>query len=299
MTEMFRFKVLSFGLACALSLAACEDEGTDPGSDAGAETFIVTFAARMGATPFACGTAYPLGSAGSLAQLQDYRLFLSNPRAVGADGVERALGFVPDGKWQDAQVALLDFENGTGACSELGTAETNAQLRLAGALRPGDALRLTLGVPEAVNHADVGLAPAPLNLGAMFWSWQSGYKFMRVDLSTATADPAVAGSWLIHLGSTGCASAAQTVPPATACARPNRVEVTLPTFDPLTKTVVVDLAAMLATSNVAANTPGTAPGCMSGADDPECQALLPALGLDPTTGLCVNGCAQQKLFRLE
>lgn len=283
----------ALGLCLAVALAACGgDEGTIQ---------TLQFSARIGAQPFACGTTYALGSAATSAQVEDFRLFVSQLRAVDAAGKELPLPLVPDGLWQDENVALLDFENGAGPCSELGTALTNTAVTVKGQIPDGAALRFTLGVPAPVAHQNVGLAPPPLNLGAMFWSWQAGYKFMRVDFSTPATDPAVAASnqWLIHLGSTGCQSEAQSVAPAVACALSNRVEVTLPAFKPAQNTIVVDLAALLANIDVQVNTPGTAPGCMSGAADPECQALFTNLGLEASTGQCVNGCAAQKLFRLE
>ncbi len=281
-----------------LAFAACGGENANAPSEGPTQT--LQFAARMGALPFACGTSYALGSAATMVQLEDYRLFVSQLRSVDAAGKEVPLPLVPAGLWQDDNVALLDFENGAGPCSELGTKLTNTAVTVKGQISAGSALRFTLGVPAPVAHQNVGLAPPPLNLGAMFWSWQAGYKFMRVDFSTPSTDAAAASNqWLIHLGSTGCQSAAQTVAPAVACALSNRVEVTLPAYDPLQNMIVVDLAAVLANIDLQVNTPGTAPGCMSGATDPECQALFANLGLEASTGQCVNGCAAQKLFRLE
>src|SRR5690606_39726454 len=65
----------------------------------------------------------------------------------------------------------------------------------------------------ALNHLDASTAPSPLNFTAMFWSWQSGYKFLRVD----TADD----TFRVHLGSTGCSSPGPSRPP-TSCSAPNR-----------------------------------------------------------------------------
>ncbi|MCG5053838.1 MAG: metallo-mystery pair system four-Cys motif protein [Myxococcales bacterium] len=281
-------------LAGGLLLAACGDEAED------ATPLAITFTPRVGAQPFACGTSYPgLGSAASSVSFADFRLFVSDVEAVDTAGALHPLALVPDGKWQNEHTALLDFENAVGACGELGTTETNGTLNVTGNVKNMTKLRFTLGVPEAQNHQNVGLAPAPLSLGAMFWSWQGGYKFLRLDFASEAPGAAAPTPFLVHLGSTGCQSASQTEAPATACGRPNRVTVELTGFDPARPQVVVDVATLLAGSNLGVNTPNTAPGCMSAPDDPECLALMPNLGLDVATGQCVSGCAAQKLFRIE
>lgn len=277
--------------ASVLTLAAC-------GSDEA--PVQVLFAARVGAAPFACGTPYPgIGTTGASISVEDFRMFISNVRTLDAAGVEHAVKLTPDQKWQSESVALLDFENATGLCGELGTPEVNASIRGVSDGATITGLRFSLGVPASEAHQNVGLAKAPLNLGAMFWGWQAGYKFLRVDFQSTGVEPAAtATQWLIHLGSTGCQSEAPTVAPTTACARSNRAEVTLLGWNPA-KTVVVDLAALLSTANVLANTPSTAPGCMSDPNDPECQQVLPALGLEPATGQCAGACAGQRFFRVE
>lgn len=278
-------------IALLLALAGCESADDEV-------PLQVTFAARVGAAPFACGTVYPgVGTTGANVSVEDFRLFVSNVRTLDAAGREHPVKLLPDKKWQSETVALLDFENATGPCGELGTADLNSLVR--GMARGDDiaGLRFSLGVPPGEAHQNVGLAKAPLNLGAMFWGWQAGYKFMRVDFTSTDAQGA-ATPWLIHIGSTGCQSEAPTVAPTTTCARSNRAEVTLLGWNP-SKTVVVDLAALLSTANVLANTQATAPGCMSDASDPECQQVLGGLGLDPLTGQCAGACAGQKFFRVE
>lgn len=280
------------GAFVCIAAPACDDAEQVP--------VQVNFAARVGATPFACGSTYPgVGTSAANVAVEDFRMFVSNLRTVDKAGKEHPLALVADGKWQSSTVALLDFENAAGPCGELGTVDTNAKIVANGDGSDIAALKFTVGVPVAEAHQNVGLAPAPLSLGAMFWGWQAGYKFLRVDFSSRGADPAAAATqWLIHLGSTGCQSAASSVAPTTACARSNRAEVTLVGWQP-NKTVVVDLASLLAAVDVSTNTPATAPGCMSDAEDPECKALLPNFGLDAATGLCANGCSGQKFFRVE
>lgn len=211
------------------------------------------------------------------------------------------------------------------------------------------AVTFDLGVPFALNHADVASAPSPLNVKAMWWSWQGGYKFVRVDMKTdapaaggampgmggasaapsagmampsaapsaGMAMPSAAGSpaaaagghggggammnptvWLLHLGSTDCASADAAKSPSAECGKPNRPTVRLDGFTPGQSTIVADLAALLQPVPLDKNTL-MPPGCMSGADDPDCAPLFPSFGLNLAAGTCPDGnCGGQQFFRL-
>lgn len=258
-----------------------------------AEPVTLRFQPLLGGQPFACGHApAALGAAATPVQVSDFRLYLHDVALLAADGraVPVALEETP---WQHRGVALLDFEDGTGPCANAGNRPVNAALR--GTAPAGDyvGLRFTLGVPEALNHADATLAPSPLNLTAMFWNWQNGYRFLKLDLVAAGEAPAAhgRGGFALHLGSTQCAAEAPTRP-GRDCRNPNRLVVELRGFDPRREAVVVDPAPVLAGADLSRNTPNTPPGCMSFPNDPECRALLPALGL-PYDGLPAGA---QRLF---
>ena len=153
-------------------------------------------------------------------------------------------------------------------------------------------MRFTLGVPFKLNHVDPTTAPAPLSSTAMFWTWQGGYKFLKVDMASAGTTAVhghgaahgaghgggAASGFSVHLGSTMCASPSKTAAP-TACANPNRLTVSLPQFDLSKHTIVADIGAVLAGANVDVNTPGTSPGCMSFLKDADCPPIMAALGL--------------------
>jgi uncharacterized repeat protein (TIGR04052 family) len=193
-----------------------------------------------------------------------------------------------DGMWQLDNLALLDFEDGSGPCRN-GTAGTNTEVR--GSVPAGryTGLRFTLGVPFARNHGDPTTAPAPLNLTALFWNWQGGYKFVKFDTASSGLNGAhamagaghgggAASGFSVHLGSTVCASAARTEAPS-SCQNPNRVTVQFERFDAATQTVVADIGAVLADANVDVNAPRTSPGCMSFPNDADCPPVMGALGL--------------------
>lgn len=265
-----------------------------PATAAETEPVTIRFKAAVGNQPFACGRSYDgIGTAGSRITPSDFRFYVSEIALIDAGGRAVPMALDQDGRWQHQSVALLDFENKTGPCAN-GTAETREIVT--GTVPAGryDGLRFTLGVPFALNHADATIAPSPLNLTSLFWSWQGGYKFLRVDFTSAvkpaeSSDPAASGQghhapadggqgFVIHLGSTGCGSAGPMRPPA-SCDHPNRPLIEFAHFDPPANVVVADLKALLAGTDVDANRPGTQAGCMSDPDDSNCAAIMWRLGL--------------------
>lgn len=265
------------------------------GPAAADQPVTVRFAAEMAGNAFTCAQAYEgIGSTGSTVEVADYRLFVTNARLLAAGGEEVPIALDQDGIWQFDNVALLDFEDGSGTCVN-GTPPMNTTLR--GSVPAGDyvGLAFDIGVPFELNHRDPTLAASPLNLTAMFWNWQGGYKFVKLDLATAgqpieavqtagdhagqAADKPRARGWSLHLGSTGCASESRTTPPVAACANPNLVAIRFERFDPATNLVVIDPAPVLAQANVDHNTPETSPGCMSFLNDDDCVPVMSRLGL--------------------
>jgi hypothetical protein len=68
-------------------------------------------------------------------------------------------------------------------------------------------------------------------------------------------------------------------------------------FNPNLHKIVIDVQALLAGNDVTVNTPGTASGCMSALDDPECGPMFNALKIAQATGLPINGGAGQLVFK--
>jgi len=253
------------------------------------QAVTLTFAGVVGSEPAACGVSYDLG--GVTAELADARLFVSEV-ALRVDG-EWSPVTLDDTDWQQADLALLDFEDGTAGCADSGTAETNDTLT--GAVAEGstiDGIRLSVGIPFASNHLDSATAPAPLNTPGMFWTWQAGYKFVRIDWMVEGAE-----RWNVHLGSTGCVSDAPTKAPAEACSAPNRAIVEL-NVDPTAEAVTIDLAELVAGADLAFNVVDSPPGCMSSpTEGDDCEPVFANLGLDFATGECVSDCTDQGVFR--
>lgn len=299
---------------------------------------VVKFALRAGKDDVTCGKDYTnlgLRQAKKIVktQIADARLYLSNIRLIGADGKEVALQVKADGKWQSKDVALLDFEDGKALCKDSGTSDTRNIIE--GTLPAGkyNGIAFQLGVPFELNHADVAVSQAPLNIQALWWNWQGGYKFARIDLRTDA--PAPNNDFFIHLGSTGCGEmamdhsaakptpaagktmtgtmtmsdtakteapkmdmSAMNKPPTMPCKNPNTVQVKLAKYDPSGDIVVIDLAGLTNNVDIAHPKPQPA-GCMSGTNDSDCNRLFPNLGLSLASGQCANNCRAQKAFRVE
>jgi uncharacterized repeat protein (TIGR04052 family) len=253
--------------------------GPSQAQDAG-RVVGLRFAAMVGATPLACGVEYQdIGTTKSVISIVDFRFYVSRLRLLRADGSEQPVSLTQDGLWQLDDVALLDFENGTAGCAN-GTGQTRDVIEGQVPAGPYAGVRFDLGLPFDKNHREPTLQPSPLNLSRLFWSWNAGYKFLRMDIRS-TGQPK---GWMLHLGSTGCTPGETPTTVPVSCARPNIVTVELPAFDLANDVVEIDLKTLLARSDVDSNTPKTAVGCMSGLSDPECGPLLAQFGLMATDG---------------
>ena len=268
----------------------------------------IRFAAMVGDRPFTCGQSYDgIGATGSRVTPSDFRFYVSDVQLIDSNGKAIAIKLDQDDRWQYRNVALLDFEDRSGPCLT-GTPETNAGVTGTVPVGTYRALRFSLGIPHDLNHADATIAPSPLNLTSLFWNWQAGYKFLRIDLaSNGRAQTIKPGDmpkfgdregshrlgFAIHIGSTMCAADGPTKVPA-SCANPNRPAIELVNFDPDKDVVVADLKALLEGVNVDVNQPETPAGCMSTPTDGDCNPLMRNLGLS-----IAGGTGEQKFFRVQ
>ncbi|MGE3957223.1 MAG: MbnH family di-heme enzyme [Vicinamibacterales bacterium] len=283
-------RVLAFA-AIVSTAAAWHGTGTPVVRAQGqaARPVTIRFSATVGELPISCAGAFEqIGTTRSTLHLQDLKFYLSQVRLLTTSGAEVPVELEQDGRWQQDDVALLDFEDGTGTCAN-GSKDTRMVVtgQVPGGRYAG--LRFTLGVPFEKNHRDPVKAGAPLNLSRMFWVWNAGYKFLRFDY-TSTGQPRGA---FVHLGSTNCTPNQTRLTIPTACAHPNRVEVSLPSFDIERDVVVADMASLLADADIDMNTPDTAEGCMSAQTDPECVPVLARLGLP----VADRPAGEQQVFR--
>ncbi|MGM0557001.1 MAG: MbnP family copper-binding protein [Myxococcota bacterium] len=255
--------------ALVFGAAACGDSA---GSGDEIEEVDIQFQALVDGEPFDCAASYQLGTAATEAQFTDLRFYLSEVSMVEPDGTEVPVELIADDVWQDDQVALLDFEDGSGACDN-GNADINTVVK--GRVPAGDytGLRFTLGVPFEANHQNAAAAGSPLNITSMFWNWQGGYKFLRVDGRAAGS-----AGFRVHLGSTACESA-EGSNDVSGCANENRPRVELAEFDPGEDAVAFDAAALFSDVDMTPNQEGKSAVCMSAPDHTVCKQIFPKMGL--------------------
>lgn len=253
----------------------------------------VAFTLVSGSRVAGCGA--PLGELGNppvKAELHDARLYIYGVSLIGA-GDKRVPVKLDQNDWQYHDLALLDFKDARGGRAPCTESQPAKHTVITGSVPTGTyaGLEFSVGVPVeaevdgkkvSLNHGSLEMAPAPLDIAVMNWSWQAGRKFLLVEVDPEgglkRADGGVARTWMVHLGSTGCAGN-----PATgeivACARPNRITVALARFDATKDEVAIDLSTLFKDSNLTRNRAG-AIGCMSDPSDPECGPIFAGLGLN-------------------
>lgn len=311
MNTPLRYTLLSLLAALGACGGGGDGDSSAPFSGFGGGTVNLQFEARAGAAAVNCTSDIAgLGTGGVAARLQDLRFHIANVRFVKADGTEvpLALTIAANDDWNaksgSDSLTLIDLEDAAGSCAG-GTAATNSVIT--GTVPAGDyvAVKMSMGVPESLNHLDPFAPDTPLALTStsLGWNWTTGRIFSKIEvtdpnLSTAPTWPAPV--FTAHLGALSCTgdpAAGQTA----SCAIPNRMAFTLgdstAPFNPNLQKIVIDLQALLTGNDVTRNTAGTASGCMSALDDPECVPMFNALKIAQATGLPINGGAGQQVFK--
>ncbi|QSQ12439.1 MbnP family copper-binding protein [Myxococcus landrumensis] len=258
-------------LPTLLLLQAC-------GDDEGSKTYTVRFSPQVRQEALTCEGLYTdIGTSRSTIELLDFEMFVRDVTLVRANGERHPLKLEQDGTWQRDNIALLDFEDGTGTCRTGGTAATRREV-VGSAPEHDDYTRLEfkVGLAPERNHLDYQVETAPLDNRDMWWGWQMGYKFVKLDVRT----PANA-AYVFHLGAVGCKGS---VGEGYTCASDSQATIALDDFSPEKNQVVLDVAGLFSELDVNRVPNGTSDmmaGCMSNAGDPECPALYSQFGLAP------------------
>lgn len=276
--------IKSMSLISALALAGCG--GGSDGDKTGdtVSDYTIAFAPVVNGAPFSCTQTYAnIGTSKTTISPLDFRMYVSGVKLVRASGEEVPLQLKSDGKWQGDNIALLDFADNSGSCANA-TAETNTTV-VGTAPKHDDytGLVFAVGVPADQDHltADAATAKPPLNQPSMFWGWQAGYRYLKLEVKSTKNE-----EWAFHLGATGCSDTA----PYT-CSYPNLPVIKLSGFTPGNNKVAIDLAQIYATSDLDAAAPsGMGIGCTSADTEPACPGLFTTLGL--TYGSASPGATQ-------
>ena len=168
--------------------------------------------------------------------------------------------------YQSNDVALLGA-----SCQNNNSTQVNWQIDFQSVVKPSEvkAIRFNLGVPFTLNHLNPLTQNSPLNDSSMFWVWQTGHKFLRLEMSNKTDD------WLFHLGSTGCKAASAMRAPKIPCLQPNLQRFQVNTdFSQEGKAIVFDLSRLIRNVTLSRQS-----GCQSEPENSVCQQLLTNIGL--------------------
>ncbi len=256
--------MLSTLTACFVMLSlGCGDKDDLPQL----ESVEVHFTASVGDAPFQCGqTIDGLGTKQTSLAFTDLRMYIHDVALISPDGTAQPLLIEDDGVWQKDGVALLDFEDGC----ENGTAQINTAIRGQVLGDSFTGIRFSVGVPVEMNSMETVLENrgSPLNQSALFWSWRSGYKYVRLDADSRF--------FRFHLGAVNCDD-------DFSCN-----DVNIPTFEldnfSISRDVIdLNIVTLVEDSDLSTNTEGTAPGCMGDPSDPDCEGIFERFGLGQTS----------------
>ncbi len=278
---------------CAIAsfsfVLGCGDDDSGSADPVETETFALNFEGVVGDQALSCDQTYTLGAADTDVSFTELKLYVSEIELLSADGAVPA-ELVADGVWSNGSTVLLDFEDATGSCAN-GTPETNTVVNVEVPAGDYTGVRFKVGVPFEENHQDVAVAPSPLNLTSMFWNWNGGYKFVRIDGRAQNGE--AEGGFVFHVGSTGC-----TMPEGSemveSCANPNRAEIELNGFTPGSSTIQMDVATLFGDADF---TPANAASinCQSFPTQDVCSQIFPRMGL----GFGDTPAAEQSVFSVQ
>jgi hypothetical protein len=172
------------------------------GARSNAQNALVNFDLKMnvkvGDAPLELGKSYKTpGGADFTVDL--LKIYVSNVQLVQADGSSLSIPGVALASWSaESEVKnakLMDGGQMHKAVSSSGA--TFFKLRAPAGEYKG--VRFEVGVPKDLNHRDASTMALPLGLeSGMFWAWNPGYIFFRIEGKTVVAGKAQ--PWLLHMG---------------------------------------------------------------------------------------------------
>jgi len=297
-------------LGATLLLTGCGGGGSDGGSNTSTpstQKVSIEFAALAGTLPIKCGEKITnIGSTSATVELQDLRFYVSDVHLMNAADQEIPVT-LDRNEWQAEGVALVDLEDGAGACAENTLNDASGKplpntIRavVTGTVPVGQytGVGYTVGVPHTINHSDYNRAP--FDIQSMGWGWQAGRRFLKLEIKpddkVTLLNGSTSNAWMVHLGAGDCKGDPRKGE-ITACTYPNRMAFHAHSFDANTQKIAVDLQSFFATSDVTKDA-GNAVGCMANPSDPECTTIFAKLKIDLATGLPTDGGHGQGLFKV-
>lgn len=259
--------------ASTLTLTACDDDNTIEQTP----EVTIPFGAAWGTSGqgepqlFEAGTCVEgVGMNEQSVRIDDLRFYVADVEARTQEGEWVALELA-DRDWQGEGVTLIDLSE-----LELEASTGGYNNFVQGTLPEADydRLRFTLGVPFEQNHSNAPTAPAPMNVTGMFWSWQGGRKFIRIDGQTCSDTDQSTRGVMLHLGSTQCQGEMINI---TGCDNENRSVIEVDWTHG--ETILLDLQALYEDVDFEFDEEALGSVCMAAPDDLECAPYFSALGL--------------------
>ena len=253
-----------FGVFIAWALFSCSDQ-----DKVARLSFIPTFAKQLVSCPS------PLKIGNDVWKIKQLQLYISDVELQDDNGV-----------WTTWQMKITPLQNDNVAlvgehCSESSSGDWQVEFSQPIDIKQYENIRFSLGVPFDKNHLNPLRQQSPLNYSSMFWVWQTGHKFLRLEMSSENSN------WLFHLGSTGCSAASALRSPSKPCLYPNLVKVKVKVNIPVAQAldITLDLSKLFQDITLSEQTM-----CQSGHNNKTCQQLFKNLGQ-------VKG-AQQTVFTI-
>lgn len=211
-------------------------------------------------------------SGSSNVTLKDARFYVYDVNLLRADGSKQPFTLVPDGTYQNSytsngttySVGLIDFADKSNDCSAgtmevlygsgKNTADTNKKLVGYPVYGSFTGVEFKVGLPASLNNLQSDTQTAPLSNTGMYWSWASGYKYMKLEFLHKTTNAAV--SW--HNGSSSCTGSYGSI----ACTYQNVSTVSITNTSGFTSSNVIAFNIRDLTTNTDTSASGVS--CMNG-----------------------------------
>ena len=154
-------KTLSAGIATSMMIACVSIPTSQKTSDntkstmsypslraMGLQPILLRFQANVGNERFSCRRSFAnVGNSSDFIRFTDLRMYVSEIKMVRKDGTTVPVALIQD-SWQSGNVALLDFEDKTGACIEDGTKTRRTYIIGAVPFGEYEGVKFRVGVPS-------------------------------------------------------------------------------------------------------------------------------------------------------
>lgn len=215
------------------------------------KTTTVNFMPILNNQPISCEPMQGKGNAWGVGQ---FWFYLSDLQVM--NDKQWTVISLPNNNWQQNNIALIGMH-----CRD--NKQANVALQLPAFNDDVKSLKFTIGLPVNINHQNPLTATGIFNNANMFWTWQQGYKGLRLDLNNESGD-----NWAYHIGAVGCQSSSSLRAPTTPCRQTNQVDIVIDNIKDNIP-IIIDLSRVVAGVDI-----GLHSRCLSLPTQASCQKLM-------------------------